>query len=321
LRYTISVKKDEKSAPVSRPETETDAPLFDPAAKAAPARTFGLRAVDVGLYGGLNNFTVGASSIFFTYLTNRGSKFGKAGSAARWFGERMEKRGDLSEDWFRSMGLSAKFACEARMVFWSFFDGTTVLPAVKVFEDNRGNIAKRIDTIVGTRPADDSVYDAEPKQSWGSVLGGRALTALIVVPTASFLNKIDLHKGSLKWAIENGPNLNERAFTRPGVKLGEYISKNHPKFTQKFSKEAFEEMAKVSIFESFYTSVCTVGLFFTSRWLAGGTQHAPANRNYAPQPDDTNVVRLKNLMQERPEKTVDAQDAEHEAPKEAALAK
>ncbi len=197
-----------------------------------------------------------------------------------------------------------------------------MIPAIKIFEDNRENIAKRIDIITGTKPTDESVYDAEPKQSWGTVLGGRALTAGVVVPTAAFMNKIDFHNGSLKWAVENGPNLNQRAFIDPGVKLGEYVAKNHPKFTQKFSKEAYEEMAKVSIFEAFYTSLCTAGLYVTSRWLAGGVdKEAPANLNHAPQADSTNVVRLKNLMQEQPEKTVDAQDAEHEAPKEAALAK
>ena len=317
------MKKDDKSAPTSSPETEADAPLFSDAAKPRPPRTFGLRAVDIGLYGGLNNITVGVSSIFFTYLTNRGSKFGKAGSAARWFGEKMEMRGDWIENKFLNAGLPKAFAENARMVFWSFVDGTTVIPAIKIAEDNRENIAKGIDTVVGSRPTDDSVYTAEPKQGWGSVLGGRLLTAGVVVPTAAFMNKIDHHNGSFKWAMENGPNLNQRAFIDPGIKLGEYVAKNHPKFTQRFSKEGFEEMTKVSIFEGFYTSLCTVGLFFTSRWLAGGVNHqaAPANLNHAPQADDTNVVRLKNLMQEQPEKTVAAQDAEHEAPKETALAK
>lgn len=292
-----------------------------------PKRTFGLKAVDAVLYGGLNNFTVGISSIFFTYLTNCGSRFGRPGTFARKFGEVMEKRGDWIEDKFLKIGLNKDFAANARMVSWSFIDGSFVVPAIKIFEDRRERLAKGIDVIAHTLPEDESVYDAEPKHSWTSILGGRALTAGVVVPTAVFMNKIDLHNGALKWASESGPNINKRAFIFPSIKMGEHIDKNYPGIAKKIGREAFEEMTKVTIFEAFYTSLCTVGLFFTSRGIANllGETHGKSKPPEPAHPLPTAAreeMHLAKLMHaptahepkaEAPDTKLEAGDAHHHA--------
>jgi len=216
-------------------------------------RTPGLRLYDTLLYPLLNNFAVFAISVGATYLTARGGdrtpggalKYGKIGA---WF----QQRGDWIVKQFKKTGMNDESAYMARTVFFSFADGSLMAPFIKGLEDNREKFAKGLDDMMGTRPADDSVYEAEPKQTWGSVLAGRALTAGIVVPTAMALDKT---------------GLNKKLFTEPGIKLGQWI-KDRPHIAKKFGSLDIGELSKVSFFEAFYTSVCTAGLYITSRYLA-----------------------------------------------------
>jgi hypothetical protein len=164
-------------------------------------RTAGMRIFDTMLYPILSNTGVFTLSVFFTYLTEHGNethnvkeikegvestveklKFGK-------FGKWMAGRGTWLDAKFEKVGMSPDGAKMSRFVFFSFADGTLLAPLVKLFEDRRNGISKRIDSWLGSKPQDESVYDQEPKQSWGSVIGGRAITAAIVVPTALALQK------------------------------------------------------------------------------------------------------------------------------------
>lgn len=254
------MEKDSKPATGATPEA---APLFDDSAsKPAPGRTFGLRAFDAFLYPGVTNVGVFAVSVFFTYLTNRGEHFGRDGSSARWIGENIfKKRGEWMKQSFMSAGLGEESANNAKMVFWSFIDGSLLSPFVKWFENDRTNIARSIDKLAGTEPDDDSVYTAEPKQTWGSILGGRLVTAIPVVLTAVQLDK----------AGANGKSFNQKLFYEPGIQLGNWFAKTNPKIAAKFSKETFHELSKVTLFEVFYTSVCTTGLYVASRAIASFT--------------------------------------------------
>jgi hypothetical protein len=150
------------------------------------------------------------------------------------------------------MGMTHKSADMSKMVFFSFLDGSLMAPLVKMFEDRREKIGRWIDKKCGTTPSDQDVYKAEPKQSWTSVLGGRAATAAIVVNTAVALNKT---------------GLNDKLFIEPGIKMGEWL-KTKPKVAKAFGKYDVGELSKVSLFEAFYTSVCTAGLYFSSRLFA-----------------------------------------------------
>lgn len=221
-------------------------------------RTPGLKIFDVFLYPIVTNLGVFAISVAATYLTSRGAdrlpngtlKYGEVGN---WF----QKRGDWLTSKLKSKGLSQGQADMTKMVAFSFADGSLMAPVVKVVEDHREHIGKRIDKALKKCPDDDAVYKAEPKQSWLSVLGGRFVTAGIVVPTAVALDKT---------------GLNDKLFIEPGKKLGAWIAKT-PSVSKYFGKLDVKEIGKIAIFEAFYTSVCTAGLYVSSRFIAHKTEH------------------------------------------------
>lgn len=216
-------------------------------------RSLGLKLFDVGLYPLITNVGVFAISVAATYLTTKGGEKDAAGKLVYGkTGEFFQKRGDWLVSKFKNMGMSEKSADMSKMVFFSFADGSLLAPVVKMFEDRREKIGKWVDSKLGTTPDDPEVYKSEPKQSWGSVLGGRAATAVTVVSTAVALDKT---------------GLNDKLFREPGIKMGEWI-KSKPNLAKKFGKLDVGEISKVSLFEGFYTSVCTAGLYFSSRFIA-----------------------------------------------------
>jgi hypothetical protein len=215
-------------------------------------RTTGLRLFDVFLYPFLTNFCVFVISVVATYLTSHGNEVGKAGSFTRKVGHAFQVRGEWLVGKFQKLGMSKGAADMAKMVFFSFADGSLIAPLVKLLEDRREKISRWIDTKLGTKPKDESVYAAEPKQSWWSVLSGRFATVSIVVPTAVLLEKMG-------W--------NDKLFSNPGFKAGEQIAKR-PNFAKWFGKLHIPGLFKTVYFEAFYTSVCTAGLYFSSRLIA-----------------------------------------------------
>lgn len=216
--------------------------------KASPKhRTRGLWAFDVLLYPVLNNIGVFIISVIATYLTSHGDKIGGA------FGKWCYRRGEWFTDKAMKAGLSHDQADMSKMVFFSFADGTLMAPLVKMLEDRRERIAHWMDDRMGTTPDDLSVYAAEPKQSWGSVLLGRLTTSAIVVPTALALDKT---------------GLNNTLFKEPGKRWGAQFVKSYPGIAATFPRIDFSGLFKVGVFEAFYTSVCTGGLYFFSRLFA-----------------------------------------------------
>lgn len=256
-------------------------------------RTPGLWLYDALLYPIINNTLVFAISVGATYLTTKGGTRNQQGELVYGrIGEFFQKRGDWLVRKFKSFGMNDESASMAKMVFFSFADGTLVAPFVKVLEDRREQFAEKIDHALGTRSEDLSVYEAEPKQSWSSVVGGRLATAAIVVPTAVALDKLHLHD---KKAGKFLP-LNEKFFTNPGVALGNKVQEKgwFKNFAQKHD---MPEIAKVTVFEAFYTSVCTLGLYLSSRFFArkqGEKQHLKEEKAYekmhAAEGTDTGVL-------------------------------
>lgn len=228
-----------------------------------PRRTPGLRLFDNLLYHSFN-LIVFSGSVFATYLTSHGNLRNAEGKRVFGkIGEIFHKRGTVYENWLRKKStqlfgteMSAETAGNWKMVTFSFVDGTLFAPIVKFFEDRRESIAQWIDQRLGTEPEDKSVYAAEPKQTWGSVIAGRAATLFVVLPTAKLLDK----KG-----------LNETLFNTPGYKAGQKVEQwlEHAPRTQHALRHInLPELGKVGAFEAFYTSVCTLGLYVSSRLIA-----------------------------------------------------
>ena len=211
-------------------------------------RTAGMKLFDTLLYPGLTNFGVFALSLYGTYQTTYGPQ-----------NHFLKKRGDMVRKFLNEKLKMPKNSAEmAVMVAFSFLDGCLVAPLVKLFEDRRGPISKALDKALHTEPVDPSVYDAEPKQTWGTVLAGRAAASAVVVPTAVLLDK--------KWGMKE--SLNDKLFSTPGKQFGQWIEKNVPSVQKALPKLNIAGASKIAFFEAFYTSVCTLGLYLSSRAFA-----------------------------------------------------
>lgn len=214
-------------------------------------RTPGLKAFDTLLYPLLTNFGVFALSVLFTYL----STYGKPGSF-------FMNRGNWTRGRFQAIGFDQSSARSAAMLTWSFMDGCLAAPMVKLFEDRRGQISKFFDKVMGTTPKDPSVYDKEPKQSWKTVLGGRFVASMSIVPVWNLMEQ--------KWGGKH--KLNERLFDIPGEKLAKKMLTSWPVVTKMISKvipaDKLPKMMGVVLFESVYTAVTTAALYFASRAFA-----------------------------------------------------
>jgi hypothetical protein len=229
--------------------------------------TAGMKAFDTVLYPILTNAAVFAISVFATYQTTHGNKNTAVG---RFF----RVRGENLVNWFKGetklfdkipspFKMSHQSADMAKMVTFSFIDGTLMAPAVVLLENYSVPISKKLDALMGTEPKDDAPYKEREKrhQGWGSVLTGRLATCAIVVPTAVALDR--------KVGAFGNKSLNAILFEEPGQKLGEYVQQKYPAVQQKYPNLNIPYLGKTIAFEAFYTSVCTAGLYVSSRLLTG----------------------------------------------------
>lgn len=264
-------------------EESSDLPSLRKEKVTKPKRTTGLKLFDVFLYPILTNVAVFALSVGATYFSMHGKEAGKliedkdgkmVPNATRKFGLFMSGRVEWLGRQFNKVGITGEKTVEAAsMVTFSFVDGSIMAPFIKMLEDRREKIAKWIDTKLGTKPKDESVYEAEPKQSWASVLGGRAVTAGIVVPTAYLLGNFGRKEnGKIGRVTEKEKSFNDLMFKDPGYNFGEKLGKKYPAqnawIAEKLPGTNIAGLAKVGLFEAFYTSVCTAGLYVSSRFFA-----------------------------------------------------
>ncbi|MDG1286059.1 MAG: hypothetical protein P8P30_00680 [Rickettsiales bacterium] len=271
MQNTSETQQQSSSGADSNPSTDWAA-----SDKPKQKRTRGLRVLDAFIYPFLNNFAVFAISAYATYMTKNGDKHG--GALNNW----LKSRGDNLMNTFKGWGMNEEQSEMSKMVFFSFLDGSIMAPVIKLFEDKRESIARGLDTMFGTVPEDDSVYAAEPKQTWKSVLLGRAATAAIIVPIAVLMDKKKVNgqiknEKTGKWG--NGRvSLNAKLFEAPGEKAGERIVKHYPGIKKRFPKIDWPYLLKTGAFEAFYTSVCTAGLYFSSRLIAKHDDKAKAKK-------------------------------------------
>jgi hypothetical protein len=244
--------------------------------------TAGMKLFDTVLYPVLTNAAVFAISVFATYQTAHGNKNTQLG---RFF----RVRGENLVNWFKGENklfdkISSPFkmshasADMAKMVTFSFIDGSLMAPAVVVLENYSVPISKKLDEVLGTTPTDDSPYAEREKhhQTWVSVVLGRIATCAIVVPTAVALDR--------KVGALGQKSLNTVLFEEPGQRFGHYIEDKHPAVQKKFPNLNIPYLTKTGVFEAFYTSVCTAGLYISSRLIAGPIADALKARHQKPAP-------------------------------------
>lgn len=257
---TTATTKDSASNPpvtaASSPTREQAPSAIAAAAPEKPKRTLGLKIFDNFLYTVFTNFSVFAMSVGFTYMTKHGTTMGTEGSTTRSIGAWFNSRRKYIMKAFEKVGVTGQAAEDGTTVFFSFADGTLFAPLVKLIEDRREKIARKMDDALGTTPENLRAYEAEPKQSWRSVIEGRLLTSAIVLPVAITMEKTGGNKA---------------IFYNYGDKLAHFVKTSAPKLDSWLSKKTIHEknyFFQTGVFETFYTSVCTVGLYLISRGLA-----------------------------------------------------
>lgn len=222
-----------------------------------PKRTLGLKLFDNFLYTFFTNTTVLLVSLGFTYMTKHGKTIGSDQSVMRKVGTFFANRRAPIMKRLEQIGIKSEQAREDfTTVIFSFLDGTIFSFLVKPLEDRREKIAKNIDDALGTSPDNMKAYDVEPKQSWRSVVEGRALTSMIVLPVAFAMEKT---------------GGNQAIFYRSGDKLANFVKNSIPKFDQWLTNKTIHHknyFFQTGVFEAFYTSVCTAGLYLISRTVA-----------------------------------------------------
>lgn len=241
--------------------------------KKADQRSLGQWAFDTIIYGGVINTLVFATSILATYLTNHGRQLVGTESKSLFsrFARGMQDRGEWLDGKLMKAGMSHDRAGDFRMVAFSFLDGSIFAMLAKPLEDQRENIARWIDKRFSKDPVPEQTYHNEPKQTWSSVLGGRLATFAAVFTTYKMLDKLHVRNGSTG-AFEN---LNKTIFSNTGEKIGSRINSwswvklKFPKLARQESIFNLPGLFKIGVFEAFYTTVCTAGLYLTSRLFAG----------------------------------------------------
>lgn len=278
--------------------------------KAPLKRTPGMKLFDFFLYPVLTNLAVFAISVVATYQTTYGEPWGikapkplvglhnnVANTPLKYLtkpllatfkileGNPFKDRGD----YFRAKAkplLGEAGARAAIMLLFSFADGSLMAPVVKLFEDRRGKISQKLDAAMGTTPTDKRIYDTEPKQSWASVLGGRATVVPIILTALVLLNqRIEKLPGAFpalkamgithlfkKGGVDVTPSnsFNDLAFSKPGLIAGEWLERTLPSIPKQFPKVKIPGLFEIMFFEFFYTSLCTAGLYGISRFYASG---------------------------------------------------
>lgn len=302
---------------VVAPPVATPAATAQTGDKTPIKRTAGMKLFDFFLYPVLTNLAVFAISVIATYNTqpeagNWGIKAPKALLALHdkvadtpvkhltkpllatfkaLEGNPLKERGNLFRGWATPI-MGEKAAKAFVMLFFSFLDGTLMIPVVKKFENNRVPITKALDKAMGTTPADPSVYKAEPKQSWKSIMGGRASVFAIIMSVFYLLNQrltrvpglmpvLDKTLGR-KFSELNVPfkpkdTFNDLLFNKPGRLVGVELEKRLPAVNKRFPNLSLPLLSEVSFFEFVYTSVCTAGLYGLSRFYASGGGKAISN--------------------------------------------
>ncbi len=258
--------------------------------------TLGLKIFDKVIWN-FSNIAVFLLSVYSTYKSNFSQPQNTPIEKQNWW----MKRGNQVRGILESKGMSKEAARNANMILWSFLDGSIMAPIVAIIEHNRSRIGRTIDSIFGTKPKDESVYEDQPKQGWKSVIMGRLSAFSIVIPTYFLLNIKD----------KNDPkslSINNIIFDKPAdAAVKNNVAGITTSLSKRFNKEQVSGIVNSSIFETFYTTLCTTILFFVSsltgrkdREKAEKTQAENTSASYASNSSasNTEAINSKDMQSE-----------------------
>ncbi len=126
--------------------------------------------------------------------------------------------------------------------------GTTLMPVIKYMEDNRQKLAAKIDNALGSTQPYPKLIEQEPKQSWLSVMSGRATS--IAVSFSAFLLM--------------GPKISEAASAWTGKKLTNSVVSVAPNV----NIEKTGKLAKLLAFDAIFTAITAAVTYVASRTVA-----------------------------------------------------
>lgn len=144
-------------------------------------RTVGNKIFDWGVYSAVAFIGVTAVGLVITHE----AKYGKL-KAFDWLRKGEEKGSKvLSEKVFGKLMKGKpqehidQWSRDSTMFAFLATGGTLLMPIIKYMEDNRQKLASKIDNMLGTTPPDPDLVAKEPKQSWLSVMSGRAASVAV----------------------------------------------------------------------------------------------------------------------------------------------
>lgn len=213
-------------------------------------RTTGNILFDWLVYPSIAFGAVFAFSIYALYTT----KFGK-GKAKDMYDGLVTGLGNLLEksSLFKNASREDidKKSANYVLISVSFAVGTALMAPIKWLEDKRGEISRFFDRKLHSDREHPEEIMEEPRQSWKSVLGGRALTFISVL--------------GLGTAI--GPERTAKV-TDAAVNFAERKWKDWWPQASQETLERVKRVTFVSTFEAFYTALCAVLVYAISRTLA-----------------------------------------------------
>ena len=213
-------------------------------------RTFGNKMFDMAVYPFFAFFAVAAFSIYSLYKTKFGSgKYkdfyeGCVDKANDFFGKSPIIKDKSSE----KIHDTAKNATDMLI---SFASGTLLIAPIKFFEDKRKEVSHFFDRMHkkywGGEKVNPEKYKPEPKQTWGSILGGRTIAFATALTTSIVLGE------QIKKICAAGAIRMPWAESAKGTEL------------DNFTKA--EKWTWSTLYEGFYTALCALILYGASRVL------------------------------------------------------
>lgn len=154
-------------------------------------RTWGNVIFDWGVYASIAWAGVSAFSLATAHLAMNSKHAGLAPLRDFYQGMKNGVAGFLKSTLMKYKGaahdVAAKLEHDKRVNKWASgtalyyilgAGGSILMWPIKYLEDNRLKLAAKIDNALGTTPPDPELVKKEPKQTWGSVFAGRALSVI-----------------------------------------------------------------------------------------------------------------------------------------------
>lgn len=269
-------------------------------------RTTGEKIFDATTYGG---FALLGNEITATAIVKQAGKDNFVGNLYRRGEELTQKYGPKSSTYVQGRLNYINFA---------IIGGMLMVPFIKILEDNKGKLVRFADRIVhGSRADSDpnmsrahEEMDNAPKQTWGSLWKGRALTVLTAYTVDSTIG----WKNSVVSRAFEGTWLDRyRSFDHLGERGAEFLAPKIATISRIEQSRAHSWIQNgISLFT--LSSALTAIFYASSKFFAKRHdtrreiyeeihQHAPASQRDS---DDTQTVKPAPAKDEAPVPTVNA---------------